>query len=119
MSNQSKENIDQLFSFVRLKYVRYYDVQIELVDHLASAIEHEMQTKSYLTFEQALSKVYGRFPITGFAKFIINKEKGLKLYWRKRFWAYIVDYFKFPRIVFTILLSTLFYLFAQVQFTLF
>ncbi|MFZ1455121.1 MAG: hypothetical protein WAT46_03705 [Saprospiraceae bacterium] len=37
------EQIETLFSFVKSKYVRYIDVQYELVDHLASAIEDEMQ----------------------------------------------------------------------------
>ena len=35
----SPTQIEALFKFMRRKYVRYYDVQIELVDHFASAIE--------------------------------------------------------------------------------
>ena len=31
----SKENIDSLFKFTRAHFVEWYDLQIELVDHLA------------------------------------------------------------------------------------
>lgn len=35
----SPAQVEALFKFFRSKYVHYYDVQIELVDHFASAIE--------------------------------------------------------------------------------
>jgi len=105
----SQENIDQLFSFVRSKYVRYYDVQLELVDHLASAIEKEMNEHPELTFKAALNKAYNKWPITGFNKFVEEKRKGLKKYWRKRFWTYLKKYFQLPKIILTITLALFFY----------
>lgn len=35
----STEQIDYLYQFTRNHYVEYYDLQTELVDHLANAIE--------------------------------------------------------------------------------
>ena len=35
----TKEQIQQLYKFTRQHYVEYYDVQTELVDHLANDIE--------------------------------------------------------------------------------
>lgn len=105
----NESQIDHLFQFVRSKYVRYYDVQLELVDHLASAIEKEMASHEFLTFEQALQRVYGRWPITGFAQFIEEKRKGLKKYWRRRFWAYLRQYFRLPKILIALLLALVFY----------
>ncbi|MBK7635546.1 MAG: hypothetical protein IPJ13_15665 [Saprospiraceae bacterium] len=69
------DQIQSLFAFVKSKYVRYIDVQYELVDHLATAIEDEMQKDSKLSFEAALSKVYARFPITGFYQFYCIKSR--------------------------------------------
>ena len=54
----SKEQIDDIFNFVKSKYVRYIDLQYELVDHLASAVEEEMEQDQELNFSSALSKVY-------------------------------------------------------------
>ena len=51
----SKEQIQQLFSFTEKKFVRWYDLQAELVDHLANKIEAEMAADVSLTFERALN----------------------------------------------------------------
>ena len=37
------EQIDQLYRFTRQHYVEWYDLQTELVDHLANAIEEQWQ----------------------------------------------------------------------------
>jgi hypothetical protein len=56
------------------------------VDHLACAIEDELSQHPNFTFQGALNKVYGRFPITGFAAIILEKEMALRIYWRKSIW---------------------------------
>lgn len=101
MQQLSLAQIDLLFDFVQRKYARYVDVQHELVDHLATSIEEEMQT-SGASFESALQTVYGRFPITGFAKFVQEKEKATRRYWRLRQFAYLKTYFTLPKIVMTV-----------------
>jgi hypothetical protein len=98
------DQILSLFAFVKSKYVRYIDVQYELVDHLASAIEDEMQKDSKLSFDAALSKVYARFPITGFTNFIASKASSLSAFWRKRFYNLLLSYFTPPKILLTILI---------------
>jgi hypothetical protein len=90
--------IDALFDFVRSKYVRYIDVQHELVDHLATAIEEEVADTD-VSFETALNTVYGRFPITGFATFVSEKEKAMRRYWRLRQFAYLRTYFTLPKLI--------------------
>lgn len=42
--------IDQLFIFTRQHYVEYYDLQSELADHLANAIEEQWKEKSQTFF---------------------------------------------------------------------
>lgn len=98
------EHIDTLFEFVRKKYVRYIDLQYELVDHLATGIEEEQALDSSLTFEQALGKVYGRFPVTGFTRFVEQQEKALHRYWMRRVWSYIGSYMKLPKLLGTAIL---------------
>ncbi|MBT8221380.1 MAG: hypothetical protein KJP00_16250 [Bacteroidia bacterium] len=115
----TKQQIQHLFTFVRSKYIRYYDVQLELVDHLASAIEEEMSQESGLTFEQALNRVYSRFPITGFNEFLQEKTKALNKYWRRRFWSYMKQYFTPPKIILTLLFSFFFFYTSNVQFHFF
>jgi hypothetical protein len=54
----NKEQVDHLFAFCNKHYVQHYDLQIELVDHLANAVEEKMAIDSQLSFEEALNKVY-------------------------------------------------------------
>ena len=62
----SSKEIDLLFEFTKKKLVHWYDLQVELVDHLAARIEEEMQADQKLSFEQALEKVYKGFGLFGF-----------------------------------------------------
>lgn len=50
----SLEQIERLYQFTRQHYVEYYDLQTELVDHLANAIESQWLENPKLSFEQAL-----------------------------------------------------------------
>lgn len=83
-SQLTSEQIDHLFRFVGSKNVRYIDVQHEIVDHLASDIEIKMKEDKSLSFEKALHQIYSKFPITGFAVMIDDKEKSIRKYWRKK-----------------------------------
>lgn len=74
----SKEQIEHLFTFTKKKFVHWYDLQVELVDHIANKIEAEMANDSKLTFERALGKVYASFGIFGFAKIVREKEETLR-----------------------------------------
>lgn len=62
----TEEEIEHLHEFCEFHNVKYYDVQIELVDHLASAIEKRWETKPQLTFEEALVEVAEQFGVDPF-----------------------------------------------------
>ena len=63
----SKEQIDRLYEFTRQHYVEYYDLQTELVDHLANSIESQWQENPKLTFEDALKIEFKKFGVFGFS----------------------------------------------------
>jgi hypothetical protein len=92
------QQIDHLFGFCKKHYVQYYDVQVELVDHLANAVEEAMHRDESLSFEEALDKVYAGFGYAGFAHVVdAHIKSALKkngdLRW-KLFWSY----FTWPKI---------------------
>ena len=95
----TKEEIEYLFIFCRKHYVQYYDVQVELVDHLANAIERELQDNADLKFNAALDKVYKSFGYGGFAALVKEKEKAAVSYSRKLFWTQFVKQFHWPAIL--------------------
>lgn len=101
--------IDKLFQFVKGKYVRYRDVQYEIVDHLATAIEEIQRINPEITFTDALAKVYARFPVTGFAQLVAIKQKQMNRYWTRRIGRWLLQYFRPPQVIVTFGLSGLFY----------
>ena len=98
------EQIEYLFQFMRRKYVRYYDVQIELVDHFASAIEAMWEKDPNLSFEKAIEKIYAEFPITGFNNLINEKTQAVTQRITKHTWREVKAYLTIPKISITLLL---------------
>jgi len=58
--------IQQLYKFTYQHYVEYYDVQTELVDHLANDIEQIWIEQPNLSFEQARDNSFKKFGVFGF-----------------------------------------------------
>lgn len=106
----SPEEIQHLFKFVKSKYVHFIDVQYEIVDHLASAIEELQEKDPSLSFQKALQEVYSRFPITGFAKFVQSKSSAMTKFWRRRLFQYILGYFTLPKVILTLGLSYFYFI---------
>jgi hypothetical protein len=103
------EHIAQLFRFCEKKFVRYYDLQLELVDHLAERIEEEIEKDKTLSFEKALDKVYKGFGIFGFAHIVRDKEIALQKANSKLWWKEFSTYFTIPKLVLTLCLFAVFY----------
>lgn len=93
---------ESLFAFCRRHYVQYYDVQVELVDHLASAIEARMLENPKLSFEQALDSVYAGFGIKGFADIVATRMQMVSEKCKKQKWKLFFSYFTVPKITMTV-----------------
>lgn len=103
------EQVSSLYRFCARHYVHYYDLQTELVDHLASAIEERMNSHPSLSFEQALEGVYKGFGIKGFADVVAERERQLERSnsaFRRRLFF---NYFRWPKLAFTLMLATVVY----------
>jgi len=97
----SKEHIEELYRFTKAHYVEWYDLQTELVDHLANDIEQIWLENPGLSFHQARDKAFSKFGIFGFMDLIGQKQGALeKKYWNL-VWKIFKDYFKIPKIIIT------------------
>ena len=54
----NEKQVQELFRFTYKKGVRWYDLQCELVDHLALQIEAEISKDHHLSFEEAVKVIY-------------------------------------------------------------
>ncbi|PIE98900.1 MAG: hypothetical protein CR961_01445 [Polaribacter sp.] len=68
------EQIQDLYKFTRQHYVEHYDVQTELVDHLANDIEQICKEKPSLTFTEARDISFKKFGVFGFMEVVEQKQ---------------------------------------------
>lgn len=104
----SQEQITLLHQFCQKHGVKHYEVQMELVDHLATAIESQMRDNFTISFEAVLDAVYKSFGVTGFRKLVVAKEQQAEKQANKVFWRNLKTFFRLPHIVLTLLLIILF-----------
>ena len=97
----TSQNIEQLYKFTRQHYVEHYDVQTELVDHLANDIEQIWEENPTLSFEKARDISFKKFGIFGFMDVVEEKQQQLGKKYRTVLWAYVKEWFQFPKIVLT------------------
>ena len=97
---------ETLFTFVKKHYVEYFDVQVELVDHLANDIEQQWEENPQLTFDKALDIAFKKFGIFGFSDLVEKKVNTLTYAYYKHTLQRLLDYISWPKIVVT----TVFYL---------
>jgi len=110
----TSEQIQNLYNFVRSRHVEFYDVQTELVDHLANDIEEIWKEEPNLSYLQARSRSFKKFGVFGFSKIVSTKQKELtKQYW-KHAWQVFKEYFRLPKIILTLFLIAVFYLILDV-----
>jgi hypothetical protein len=133
----TEKQIEQLFAVCEKYEVRYYDVQIELVDHIACKIEAMWRTEPQLSFDEALFSVLKEFGVdplfhasyrslldSPFPKSIFNspsffeeikksKEKELVQKYTRIQRKYMAEFFKLPKIILTSALTFILYFILQ------
>jgi len=95
----SKEQTQQLYEFTCQHYVEYFDVQTELVDHLANDIEQIWQEQPTLSFERTKDISFKKFGVFGFMDVVDSRAKALsKKYW-ELVWVIFKQFFTIPYII--------------------
>ena len=113
MQKLTDPQIEALYKFTRKHYVEWYDVQIELVDHLANGIENQWKEDPNLSFESALATVFKKFGVFGFSDVIEQKTKALNKFYRNQIWKYFKDFFRLPKIIATLFSIWVFFLIIE------
>ena len=111
----SKEHINQLYKFTQAHFVEWYDLQTELVDHLANDIEDIWEKDPKLNFDQAKNKAFKKFGIFGFSDVIADKTKAVNKHYWKVFWNIFKNYFKPPKILQILLATLIFFTIADLM----
>ncbi|MBX2878232.1 MAG: hypothetical protein KTR30_39295 [Saprospiraceae bacterium] len=92
----TKPEIDQLYEFVAVKEIPYYDVQSEIVDHLASMMEKRWAEGSKLNLEQMFLEVHKDFGESEWRQIWVSRQKAM---W-KQLWfeakSLLTGFFRWP-----------------------
>ncbi len=113
----TEQHIQNLYAFTKAHYVEWYDLQTELVDHLANDIEQICEENPELSVNQARDTSFKKFGIFGFSDLIEKKQNALQ----KKYWNLVCQifkgYFKIPKIILTaVLISTFFTIFHAISY---
>lgn len=113
----TQTHIEELYKFTRQHYVYHYDVQTELVDHLANDIEEIWEENPQLSFQEARDKSFKKFGIFGFMDVIEAKQKQMN----KRYWniqvRFVKEWFTLPKALTTSLIFFGIYLVLQIKYS--
>ncbi|MEO0045039.1 MAG: hypothetical protein RL705_230 [Bacteroidota bacterium] len=110
------EQVERLYAFTRQHYVEYYDLQTELVDHLANAIEEQWQQNPKLSFEEALQIEFKKFGVFGFMEVVEKRQVALNKKYNKLVWQLLKTFFSIPKIIGTIsAIGIVYYLLKSTQ----
>jgi hypothetical protein len=107
--------IDHLFIFTRQHYVEWYDLQSELVDHLANAIETQWQENPKRSFDEALNVEFKKFGVFGFMDMVEKRQAVLSKKYNSIVWEHFKDFFGIPKIVLTIAMTLLLFSILKVS----
>ncbi|NAS31655.1 hypothetical protein GTQ40_11780 [Flavobacteriaceae bacterium R38] len=105
----NKIQIEILYDFTRQHFVEHYDLQTELVDHLANGIEAQWRDNPQCSFDKALQTEFNKFGVHGFADIIQKKHDSLIKSYLKIVLKFIREWFRLPKFFLTLSLIGLFY----------
>lgn len=109
----NSNQIEKLYEFTRKHYVEWYDLQSELVDHLANGIEQQWKEYPSRSFEDALQMEFKKFGVFGFMELVEERQKSLGKKYTRIIWSHMVGFFKLPKILLLGFLTALTYYFLS------
>ena len=114
---RTKTHSAKLYKFTRKHFVEHYDVQTDLVDHLANDSKVICEVQPDLSFQEACDKFFKKFGVFGFMDVIEAKQKQLGKRYTKVLLKFMKEWFSIPKIVVTGSLFFAFSMLFQIQFS--
>ncbi|WP_028525913.1 hypothetical protein [Runella limosa] len=112
-SQLTKEQINLLHTHVADRGVEYFDVQVELVDHLASRIEEELDQYSEKSTDEVFKRTLKTFKKRDLKQVVKEKEKQVGRLYRRYWKESCKDFFMGSKIFFTMVLIGVLYIFLR------
>jgi hypothetical protein len=107
------EQIEYVSDYIESKDIKWYELQLELTDHMVLSMDEYWKQNPELTFDQVKHYAEDKFGRNGFKVIEEERAKVLRKEYRSAQLKMIADYLNFPKIFRSILLGFLAY---QVSF---
>ncbi len=105
MPNLDTHYIQEIHKWIKSLNINYYDVELELVDHIASGVEEELaKNNPRQTIDLVVSELQ-KWPVEKINALIKEKKHHLYWSWNKKLWGYLVSYFKLPKVLILLALT--------------
>jgi hypothetical protein len=106
----NNEQIQYVSDYIESKDIKWYELQVELTDHVVSSMEEFWAADPELTFHQVKHYAEDKFGRNGFKAIEQERSKFLRKRFRKIQFKMIGNFLKFPRIFASVLAVSLIYL---------
>ncbi len=95
----TKQQIEKLRIHLEESGFKYIDVQIEILDHVATAVEERMTENTNLTFQDAVNQTQSSFGTKGFKQVEVSIIKGISSRYNKLFLEKFISLLNYKYIV--------------------
>jgi hypothetical protein len=103
----TNQQIEYVENYIISKYIKYYELQIELTDHMVTSMEEFWKKDPELTFHQVKYYAEDKFGRNGFKAIEEERTQILRKEFKREQLKMVAEYFKFPKIILSILLAFL------------
>ena len=95
----TKEQILQIDNYLKACGIKWYDVRVELVDHIANKIEKRFTENHDLDLKRLLNEEHRNFSPNGFSDVIKSKKRLIKSQFNKSFRTYLKNSLTIPIVI--------------------
>jgi hypothetical protein len=103
----TNQQIEYVENYIISKDIKWYELQIELTDHMVTSMEEFWKKDTELTFHQVKYYAEDKFGRNGFKAIEEERTQILIKEFKRAQLKMIAEYFKFPKIILAILLAFL------------
>ncbi|OEK05014.1 hypothetical protein [Roseivirga misakiensis] len=91
------DQIAQIKKFINSRGFTHIEVEMEILDHVASAVEDKLEQNPNISIEKAIREVHASFGIFGFSTIQDQKSAEFSRILKKQFWQELKSFFTAKR----------------------
>ncbi len=108
MPQLNKDQIQEIKKFIHSRGFTHIEVELEILDHVASAVEQKLENDPQKPLDKAIKEVHAGFGVFGFAGIEEEKQKLISSLLKKEYQNVMLSYFKTSKVLIVALIALLY-----------